>query len=241
VNAQSNWWETFFEGPAVALWLEAISPTQTELEAERLAELVAIAQPAKLLDVPCGVGRIALALAKRGYQVTAVDWSAEFLNHARLADTNGSVSWERREMRDLPWPGQFEGAVCVGNSFGYLDDDGNAAFLRAVRAALRPGARFVLDTPMVLENLLSHLHQRPWWKVGDRHLLVDNHYDCTTGRLEIEYTFVSNGDVVVRRGSHRAYTYRELVHLIRAAGFEVQSAKPWTPEAHSLTFIATAT
>jgi len=241
VNAQSNWWDTFFEGPAVALWLGAISPTQTELEAERLMELVAIPQPAKLLDVPCGAGRIALALARRGYRMTAVDWSGEFLNHARLADINGSVSWERRDMRDLPWPAQFDGAVCVGNSFGYLDDDGNAAFLRAVRATLRPGARFVLETPMVLENLLSHLQQRPWWKAGDIHLLVDNHYDGATGRLEIEYTFVSNGDVVVRRGSHRAYAYRELVQLIRAAGFEVELAEPWTREAHNLMFIATAT
>ena len=38
---------------------------------------------------------------------------------------------------------RFDGAFCVGNSFGYLDDEGNAAFLRAVRAALKPGGRFI--------------------------------------------------------------------------------------------------
>ena len=77
-------------------------------------------------------------------------------------------------MRDLPWRARFDGAFCLGNSFGYLDDEGNAAFLRAVAAALKPGARFVLETPMVLENLLGHLQDRPWWKVGDMHLLVAN-------------------------------------------------------------------
>ena len=55
-------------------------------------------------------------------------------------------------MRDLPWRSTFDGAFCVGNSFGYLDDPGNAAFLRAVRETLRPGARLVLETPMVLEK-----------------------------------------------------------------------------------------
>ena len=64
-------------------------------------------------------------------------------------------------MRDLPWPARFDGAFCLGNSFGYLDDEGNASFLRAVAAALKPGARFVLETPMVLENLLGHLKDRP--------------------------------------------------------------------------------
>jgi hypothetical protein len=72
----------------------------------------------------------------------------------------------------LTQPPGFEG-------FGYLDDEGNAAFLRALSAALKPGARFVLETPMVLENLLRQLQDRPWWKVGDVYLLVANEYDHT--------------------------------------------------------------
>ena len=135
--------------------------------------------------MPCGGGRLSLALARRGYRLTGVDWSSEFLAHARSLDTAHGVTWERRDMRDLPWRQRSDGAFCLGNSFGYLDDEGNAAFLRAVAAALKPGARFVLETPMVLENLLGHLNDRPWWKVGDVHLLVANHYDHTRTRLEI--------------------------------------------------------
>jgi SAM-dependent methyltransferase len=240
MNALSNWWESFFEGPAVAMWLQAAGPEQTNPEAERLERLLALSPGAEVLDVPCGGGRIALALADRGYRVTGVDWSPEFLDHAQAAGAARHVTWARRDMRDLPWRARFDGAVCVGNSFGYLDDQGNADFLRAVRAALKPGARLVLETPMVLENLLGHLQSRPWWKVGDFYLLVENQYDQTTSRLEIEYTFVSNGTVHVRRGSHRAYSYRELVDLIGAAGFDVILAEPWTREAHQVTCIATA-
>lgn len=140
---------------------------------------------------------------------------------------------------DLPWPHRFDGAFCVGNSFGYLDDEGNTAFLCAVAEALKPGARFVLETPMVLENLLGHLHERPWWKVGDMYLLVANTYDQATTRLDIEYTFVANGRVEVRHGSHRAYSYRELVTLLESSGFDVTLAEPWTREARTLSFIAT--
>jgi SAM-dependent methyltransferase len=240
VNAQTNWWETFFEGPAVSMWLQAVTPRQSEDEAERLAGLLALPAGAEILDVPCGGGRIALALASRGYRLTGVDASAEFLDHAQTTDAERRVTWERRDMRDLPWPGRFDGAVCVGNSFGYLDDRGNTAFLQAVRAALRPGGRLVLETPMVLENLLGHLQERPWWKVGDTYLLVHNRYDHTTSRLEIEYTFLSRGNEAVRRGSHRAYSYREFVELIRTAGFDVDLAEPWTREAHTLTVVATA-
>jgi cyclopropane fatty-acyl-phospholipid synthase-like methyltransferase len=189
MNVASNWWEHFFEGLSVKLWLDALSQEHTNQEADTLARLLNAAPGSELLDVPCGGGRLSLTLADRGYRLTGVDISREFLAHAQSCDGANRVSWEQREMRDLPWPRRFDGAYCVGNSFGYLDDEGNAAFLHAVSDALKPGARFVLETPMVLENLLGHLQDRPWWKVGEMYLLVANRYDHTRSRLDIEYTF----------------------------------------------------
>ena len=239
-KAPGNWWEDFFEGLAVQLWLEAIPAEHSEREAERIATALALPGGADILDVPCGGGRLSLALAARGYRVTGVDSSREFLAHAAASPGTPAVTWELRDMRDLPWPKRFDGAFCVGNSFGYLDDDGNAAFLRAVAATLKPGGRFVLETPMVIEQLLRHLQDRPWWKVGDMHLLVQNAYDHTSSRLEIEYTFMRDGRADVRRGSHRAYRYAELVDLLQASGFDdVRMPQPWSRDDAMTTFIAT--
>lgn len=239
MNIDSNWWETFFQGAAVDLWLQAVPAAQTEREADTIARALDLPAGARVLDVPCGGGRLALPLARRGYRVTGVDWSAEFLEHARAADGSSSVAWERRDMRDLPWRGEFDGAFCAGNSFGYLDDEGNAEFLRAVASALKPGGRFVLETPMVLENLLGHLQERPWWRLGDMDLLVVNDYDPRRSRLQTEYTFQSNGGREVRRGSHRAYSFRELVLLMERAGFVVDVTEPWTRNARTVTFVGT--
>ena len=239
MDIQSNWWENFFHGVAVDLWLKALSPEHTRHEAGSVERMLGLASGAELLDVPCGAGRLSLELAARGYRMTGVDLSPEFLSHARAADAERRVVWEQRDMRDLPWSARFDGAFCVGNSFGYLDDEGNLEFLRAVRAALKPGARFVVETPMVLENLLGHIQERAWWKAGDVHLLVANQYDHARSRLDIEYTFVSDGRVETRYGSHRAYSYRELVQLIEAAGFAVEPSEPWTRQARSVSFIGT--
>jgi SAM-dependent methyltransferase len=222
------------------MWLNAMPAAHSAREADALIARLGVAPGAEILDVPCGGGRVSLPMAARGFRITAVDSSPEFLRHARAADEAQRVTWAQRDMRDLPWESRFDGAFCVGNSFGYLDDEGNAAFLRAVRRALKPGAKFVLDTPMLLENLLTHLHDRPWWQVGDVHLLVENHYDPATSRLEIDYTFVSNGRTEVRHGSHRAFTYRELTELLASAGFAVVTSEPWTRDAHVVTFVATA-
>jgi len=239
MTAPSNWWEHFFEGLSVDLWLAAIAPEHTAREADVVERALSAPAGGELLDVPCGAGRLSLALTDRGYHMTGVDLSSEFLAHARSCAGADKVSWERRDMRDLPWSNRFDGAFCLGNSFGYLDDDGNAAFLRAVWSALKPGARLVLETPMILENLLPHLQDRPWWKAGDIYLLAANRYDHLRSRLEIEYTFISEGRIEVRQGSHRAYRYAELYALLRDAGFAVDELQPWTREARSVTFVAT--
>ena len=116
--------------------------------------------------------------------MTGVDISAEFLDAARTPAErpSGTITWEHREMRDLPWPETFDGAYCFGNSFGYLDDDGNAAFLKAVARAIKPGARFVLDTGYVAESLLPVLQERAWYPIGDMIMLAQRRYDPIEGR-----------------------------------------------------------
>jgi hypothetical protein len=92
----------------------------------------------------------------------------------------------------------------------------------------------------VQSNWWEHFFEgAPWWKVGDMRLLVVNRDDPVRGRLDIEYTHIANGQVDTRHGSHRAYTYRQLVELLEGAGFTVQSAEPWTRQAHNVSFIAT--
>ena len=83
MDVQSNWWEQFFEGLSVKLWLQALSPESTRREADVIERALAATSGARLLDVPCGGGRLSLVLAERGYRVTGVDVSCEFLEHAR--------------------------------------------------------------------------------------------------------------------------------------------------------------
>ncbi len=122
-------------------------------------------------------------------------------------------------MRDLPWPAAFQGAFSLGNSFGYLDDEGNAAFLKSVANALKPGARFVLETGYVAETLLPILQERGWYPIGDMLILSNRRYDPVEGRLHVEYTHIRNGQTDRRTMSARIHTCREIFRLLEGAGF----------------------
>src|SRR4051794_2617411 len=78
----ANWFEDFFHGVTLDLWRKAIPPEQTQREAEFLIKTIACPRGAHLLDVPCGNGRLSFALAKRGFAVTGIDISEEFVEEA---------------------------------------------------------------------------------------------------------------------------------------------------------------
>ena len=221
MSIQREWWKTFFSGVALDLWRGVVNEEQTHAEADFIEKALQLSPKAKVLDVPCGNGRHSLELAVRGYQATGVDIALGFIDEARVkaAQRQLKILLEHREMRDLPWQDEFDGAICFGNSFGYLDDDGNANFLKSVARALKPGARFIIDTGAIAETFFPTLQERRWYPVGDILFLVENRYDHVQGRVETQYTFVQNGKVEKKSGSQRIYTFSELCRLLEEAGF----------------------
>lgn len=160
MEAQSEWWKLFYSGRLrnVQLLQQFWTPEQTEADADLIEQLLCLSSQASVLDVPCGEGRLSRALAARGYRLTGVDITAAHLDEARQQATAQqlSIQWEQRDMRDLPWEDAFDAAFCFWGSFGYFDDEGNETFLRVVFRALRPGARFLLETHIAVPEFSRH-------------------------------------------------------------------------------------
>ena len=225
-DTAANWWEDFFHGVALDFWRAAVTDDQTRMEADFIQQQLQITPQARVLDVPCGGGRLALELAGRGFDLTGVDIASEFIDEAKTnsAARGLKIEWKNRDMRDLPWREEFDAAFCFGNSFGYLDDEGNAQFLKAVARALKPGARLVIDTGASAESILPNFQPRRWFEIGDIKLLIDSRYDYEQGRIFTEYTFIRDGQTEKRPALQRVYTFSELRSLLGDAGLEVSAS-----------------
>ena len=90
-----------------------------------------------LLDVGCGTGSFAAALAARGWEVTGVDVSEDMLRRARAKRIHAL----RADAGSMPFQeAAFDAAVSV---FTHTDVDDFPAAVREVARVLRPGAPFV--------------------------------------------------------------------------------------------------
>ena len=216
----------FFTGLSLQLWREAIPPAQTKAEVEFLDDVLGADEPgSRFLDVPCGNGRHARPLAARGYEITAVDLSPDFLEEGkRLAGEQGvadKITWVQQDMALLDFEDAFEGAYCLGNSFGYRDYEGMMTYLGAVARALRPGGRLVLDNAMSAESLLPNLEDKVWDRVGEDFVLLgENSYDPMESRLDTRFTILRNGQEEVHQVSHWVFTTAEMQRMLASVGMK---------------------
>lgn len=219
----ADWHREFFQGLAVEFWAAAVPPAQTMREVAFLCRELAPPPGGRLLDVPCGQGRHALELARRGWRVTGVDLSPTMLRLARAAaqagpETAARLEWVAADLEELPELGSFDGAYCLGNSFGYLEAPRMLRFLRRLAASLKPGARFLADSGALAESLIPNLQERFEVEAGGIRMQVENRYDAAAGRLETRYVF-ERGGVREERGSwHWVFTAGELRRMFREAG-----------------------
>ena len=218
-----DWWKDFFGGLMVDFWRAAMTPETTRAEVDFLWKSLHLAPGMRVLDVPCGDGRLALELAARGCRMTGVDISSGFLAAAgdSARERGLDVAWREADMRDLPrdWNEEFDAAYCAGSSFGFLGDSGDAAFLEAVARTLVAGGRFFGDFKAA-ESVLPSFRESYEMPVGNLVFAAKNSYDPAAGTMENLYTVTRGSEVEKKRAVHRIYTTREILGMLADAGFE---------------------
>jgi len=194
----------------------------TEQEVEYLVDALGLEPGQRVLDVGCGPGRHALALARRGFAVVGVDLSPDFVALARDAAAAEGLTarFEERDVRTLAHDAAFDAAICLcQGGFGLLGGHDEPAVFGRIVAAVRPGG------PLAITAFHTAF--------AVRHLEDGESFDPSTGVLH-EIATVRNG-----AGEEQpfdlwttCFTARELTLLAERHEVEVQSVSGVAPGAY---------
>jgi SAM-dependent methyltransferase len=212
---------------------ESIDDGHSADDTVRILGHLALPPGARILDAPCGHGRLTRRLAAMDMDVTGIDISPEFIRMAEsapaLTATGGHTTYHLGDLRHLPPSidravaegGPFDAVVCWFASFGYWEDDDCHRVLEEFHRVLRPGGQVLIES-MHHDGCVRNFTAAPDSVVvtrGDDAQVDLYRFDPLTGRMETERTIHRDGQV--RRSSHfmRLPTPPEWVAWLEAAGF----------------------
>lgn len=188
----------------------------------------------RLFDVTCGPGLYAAEFARQGIRVTGVDFGPAAVRYARELCAGLPVEIHQGDVREMEFGGRdFDGAIYLYGQFTVLKPAESLDVLRRIHAALRPGARLLLE---VLDDDRIDKKHSTWWYTDQGGLWGDFpflHLGERTWDAEqvaiIERFYVlnlENGAMNYYGLSDQAYTVDMMTDMLEAAGFADVTVHP---------------
>ncbi len=215
-----EWFSGFFDGLYARVLSDAAGDPRASDEARMVKKLLRLRKGQRVLDVPCGKGRLTLPLARMGLAMTGVDLTAAYLRRARrAAKAEGlDVRLIESDMRDIAFEAEFDAAFNWLGSFGYFSDADNLAFCRRVFRALKPGGRFLIEG-INKSWLLAHFSRHHESLHGRVRIATTNRWDAAANRVSSTWVFTDGKALERHTIVMRIHNGGELRAVLRRAGF----------------------
>lgn len=209
--------EQIFDRLCLDAWKGDLPGDQAVSAAELIFRLADLRPGYRLLDLGCGVGQIANAIAAWDVRVTGVDRSHEAIARAG-ASAEAPCTFIECDWRDFEASEPFD-CVLFWRTTLCAGDEEDYQILCHVRGLL--GRSGTLLVEMRHWDRMERTFQEKTMRHGDNYVLVESHsYDPLTG-IQTSEEHYSGDDVDVRRRYHtRRYTFAELRGMCRRAGFD---------------------
>ncbi len=219
--------DTFFKGFYKDVWRTLIPAGLTEAETAFIEEACGLQKGQKVLDVMCGYGRHSVELARRGYEVTAVDNLRDYINEiAQTAEKESlPISSLCSPLLDVTLTGVYDAVICMGNSFAFFDEKDALSILQNLAKHLKKGGKLIINTYMLGEIVYKHFREKDWFYTGDYKYLVDNKFFFSPARVESEHIIIRSDGATERiEAVDYIFTLSELSTLVQQAGFALSAA-----------------
>jgi len=226
------WWEDLFNDDFIRT-MAKITDADIAREANFIEESLGCEAGATILDLACGTGRHAVELASRGYQVVGFDLSLAMLARAsdEAQDRKQKINFVQGDMREMTFEETFDGVFSWNTSFGFFDEEKNAAVIAKVHRSLKKGGQFLLDV-VNRDNVVRSAPSLAWFE-GDGCICMDEmQIDFITSRMKVKRTLMmDDGRTKEIEYSIRVYSLHELGKMLHDNGFRVAevSGRTGTP------------
>ena len=181
--------------------------------------------PDLVCDLACGTGNITVPMARRGYDMTAVDISGDMLNVAREKSEGLDILYLNQNIADIDLYGTMGAFLCMIDGINYIISPAalQKMFTRLKTCFMDPDAVLIFDISsryklerVIGNNTFIHSEKNVFYS-------WQNTYYPKNSLSDMLLNFFVRSDKGYKRFEERhlqrAYSEKELTHLLRSAGF----------------------
>jgi ubiquinone/menaquinone biosynthesis C-methylase UbiE len=186
-------------------------------------------QEQSMLDLACGTGTVAIAMAGKGWQVQGIDGSEEMLRQAKEKTPPGDrVSWSQQDMRSFAISEPVSLVTCLYDSLNYmLTNDDLVSVFRRVYYALQPGGLFIFDMNTAWTLAVHWDDVNYVTDTEELTTILQSTYDEHRQRATVTLLcFEKQGDLyskVRERHVEQAFPLEQVATNLIDAGFQIQA------------------
>ena len=227
--AVSEWWKTFFDQDYLKIWRQVFTEEANAKQAAEIWSMLDLSPGCRLLDAPCGWGRLSRPLALLGATVLGVDQSETLLAEAEAQ--RGELGPERlrylrHDLRNPLLESGFDVACNIFTSFGYGTEEEDIAMFQTLRGAVRPGGRVVVETNH--RDLMCAFIARgskASRRMPDGTLFVDeSDFDAISGIAYLNWYWSGPDGCGEKHAEWRCYTPTQIVGMLERTGLRFAGA-----------------
>lgn len=216
---------SYFDGYYKDIWRNIVPAELTVKETDFMLQYFNLQPGNKVLDLMCGYGRHAIALAKKEINVTAVDNLDEYIDEINktVRSEQLPINAIKTDIINYEAEGIFDLALCMGNSLCFFDRQDTLKILKMIAAHIRPGGHFLINTWTLAEIVFNDFREKGWSKIGDLKFITESKYFLQPSRIETDHLILSpDGKTETKKAIDYIYSVAEMELILSEAGFTMK-------------------
>lgn len=186
----------------------------------------------RILDLACGFGRHSLELARRGYAVTGLDITPEYVSYAseQAREEGLNANFICADVREARFYNEFDVVLNMADgAIGYLENDvENRKIFERISDALKPGGKHLMD---IMNGDYARTHfPCKLWDSGDKGLTLSQFEwdeDSKTmiyGQKDFRFGEALQKPEILEGNPIRLYTFGEITQTFSSLEMRVNQS-----------------
>jgi cyclopropane fatty-acyl-phospholipid synthase-like methyltransferase len=217
--------DSYFDGQYKEIWRQLIPEELTSKEVGFMIDYFKLLPGDNVLDLMCGFGRHAIALAKKGMNITAIDNQADYISEIKSTANREQLPVQAFKADIIKFQAveTYKLAICMGNSLNFFPHEQIKQLLVNTSNATYLNGFLVINTWSLSEITQDNFERKHESTINHFKFINESKYFPSPARIETESQIIDvKGNIERRKAIDYIISINDIDTYLTEAGYQIE-------------------